>query len=933
MSPTSRAARLPSPGRVGVLAAFLLAAGVVALAAQPPKEVEDPKAKPLKKVPVEDEDPKAKAKKKVVVEDPDPKPPAKVEAGPGNTPDVRLDELVRAADALGHPALKALCVKFAVPFDQLSDTKGNTLRIRPVGPCWRDGYPVDQAVRVNELGPDNQQRPERAIPVKDIRKIDHFEELVLAEVERLLKQKPLGNDAGPEGLTASDQIAAAEKLLAATLRFHDYARDHDLRRGKGWEPVRKGLTERLREVRLKQLQVAVGANDWARTREFGTKLLADYPQDPAVAQEVAAAWTGRAAALAKSSRDTDRIEARELLDLIEPKFPGGGGEAARKAREQLRQAAAELAANGEKEFEANNLDEARKLADRAFTLDPTAPGVSELRRKLNLSPPLNVAVRQFPERLTPLTARLDSERQAVELLFEGLLEEVPNDSGVRYRPGAAASLPTMVPDGRRLPLRLSPRGPGGRDGFDAHDVVGTVSLLRGRPELWAASGLPWLAELPAPEGGSVRISFRHGHPDPRALLTFKVLPAGWLLAQKDGPNNEEYRKKPFGTGPFRVLEAPKPAEGKPRELYFVPNDTYSVGGRDRKGQPFLKEIRMVEVTANSDPAADFRNGRLHILPDATPSELQRILDPTSGLTGRARVYTAGTNRRVHILAVNLRRPPLRSRDFRKGLAQAINREAVLAELEKQLRPVANKLQVRYTAPMTGPFPPKSWATVKGAGGVGAPLSSPDEGLNALRRYLAGPGAIAELTLLYPSEDPRAGLACEAIKAQVEALFKTEPNGKRLTLTLQPLPLAELFVWVMDEHKYDLAYVPFDYPDDWYPFGLAALLDPAAAGKGGRNFIGFRLPATNPDEQEIQLGQWLEELRGHGDFAGKIVPETARIHERFNEVMPFIPLWQLDRYTVVSERVQVYVEDSPAPADPRVLNPTVLFHNAARWRLQ
>src|SRR5262249_32931159 len=112
MSSTFRAmTHLASPSRVGVLAAILLGAGVVALAAQPPKEVEDPKAKPLKKVPVEVEDPNAKVKKKVVVEAPDAKPPAKIEAGPGNTPDVRLDELVRAADALGHPALKPLCVK------------------------------------------------------------------------------------------------------------------------------------------------------------------------------------------------------------------------------------------------------------------------------------------------------------------------------------------------------------------------------------------------------------------------------------------------------------------------------------------------------------------------------------------------------------------------------------------------------------------------------------------------------------------------------------------------------------------------------------------------------------------------------------------------------------------------------------------------------
>src|SRR5439155_26654878 len=186
----------------------------------------------------------------------------------------------------------------------------------------------------------------------------------------------------------------------------------------------------------------------------------------------------------------------------------------------------------------------------------------------------------------------------------------------------------------------------------------------------------------------------------------------------------------------------------------------------------------------------------------------------------------------------------------------------------------------FTAPMSGPFPPRCWATPRGPGGLPVPLSSPDEGHNLLRRYLATPGAATALTLLYPAEDPRAKVACEAICEQVEALFKPDEDGKKLTLTPTPVPLATLTSRVTDEHGYDLEYVPFNYPDDWYPFGLAALLDPHAGGRGGRNFVGFRVPGVVPDEHEIQLGQKLDEVRGHGDFAGAIAPKTAEIHRRF-----------------------------------------------------
>ena len=930
MTPSS----LRAPGRAGALAAFLLAAGVVALAAQPPKEEEDPKAKPAKKVGAEDEDPKGKVKKKIEVDDPDPKPPKA-----GATPTDRLDDLAKAAETAPHPAVRALYVRFSVPFDLLTDARGTVLRVRTLPRKWPEKFQGAQGTfPVLELTPDNQLKASRPYDVATLKRVDHFEALALAEVDQLLKLKPLGTDPGPEGLAALDQLTAAEVVLAAVLKFHDAARETELRAGKEWEAYKPALATRLREVRLRYLKAVAAANDWPKTKDMGAKLLAEYPQDQAVAQEVSAAWLGRATQLAGSPRDADKVQARELLDQIEARFPGVGGDAGRKLREQLKQAAADYAAEGEKAAAGNNLAVARDYAERAYSIDPTAPGVSELRRKLNISPSLYVATRYFPTRLDPLTARTDGERQAVELLFEGLLEEVPDPvTGVRYRVGTAAASPAVVPGGRRVPLRLVPRAADSRDGFDAQDVVGTLALLRQRPETWAAASLPWIEGLPAPDvGGAVRLRFRHGHPDPRALLTFKLLPAGWLAAQKNGMADPTFAAKPFGTGPFRVSNVFNPGGNRPRELVLTPSKAYEAAGVGRRGQPHLTEVRMVEMVPGYDPAAEFRDGRLHLLPDPSPAELAKITHPDAALMNRVKVVTAQTNRRVHVLAANLRKPALRSRDLRVGLAQAIDRAAVLAELDKRhpgLRPYR-----RLTAPMTGPFPPAAWATTKG----GPSLTNPFQGHDKLRTYLASPGSLAELTLIYPGNDPaafplddhRAGEACQLVKDQVESLFKTDPAGsKKLTLRLERVPLPLFLTRVMDEHTYDLAYVPFDYPDDWYPYGLAALLDPTAGGPGGRNFTGFRTPGTNPDGDEIQLGQWLTELRDHGDFAGAVVPKTAELHEKFNEVMPFVPLWQLDRLVVASDRVKVYVEDSPKPADPAVLNPTVLFHNAARWRLE
>src|SRR5262249_52493362 len=145
------------------------------------------------------------------------------------------------------------------------------------------------------------------------------------------------------------------------------------------------------------------------------------------------------------------------------------------------------------------------------------------------------------------------------------------------------------------------------------------------------------------------------------------------------------------------------------------------------------------------------------------------------------------------------------------------------------------------------------------------------------------------------------------------LFKDMKNAKdRLTLTLDPVPSRELVRRVEEEHRYDLAYVPFDYPDDWHPYGLAAFLDATAVGREGRNWLGYLDPATNPDAEDLRLGRLLAELRGYRDFSGALLPKVTGpqgVHALFNDCMPFIPLWQLDRHTLVHTGLKIFVGDA------------------------
>jgi ABC-type oligopeptide transport system substrate-binding subunit len=390
-----------------------------------------------------------------------------------------------------------------------------------------------------------------------------------------------------------------------------------------------------------------------------------------------------------------------------------------------------------------------------------------------------------------------------------------------------------------------------------------------------------------------------------------------------------FAEKPFGTGPFRLLNSTRPANDGPREMIFVDNAGYG-RWRDRTGLPHIREIRFIEVTRLDpisripqqvlDPLEAFRAGRLHILTDVPTGDLEKFTSQSAGLGGRAEVVTAEVNRRVHILAVNLTRPNLQNKALRQMISMAIDREKILDEVFRSGH--------NYHRAMSGPYPPNSWA-----GGKGEPLVQRDAAVAKLKSYLADAGAKLEIELAYPIDDPRAEEACRKIKAAVEDVSKDLAGDRKLVVNLAQMPMDELLLRVQEEHnRFDLAYVPFDYPDDWYPYALGAALDPQAAGRGGRNWFHFQSPETNPDAEDLRLGQVLLGLRGYCDVSGVLAAKAAEAGRLFNESLPFIPLWQLDRHMIVSSNLKVFVDDLPAPVSPRLLNPTTLFQGVARWRL-
>jgi peptide/nickel transport system substrate-binding protein len=343
----------------------------------------------------------------------------------------------------------------------------------------------------------------------------------------------------------------------------------------------------------------------------------------------------------------------------------------------------------------------------------------------------------------------------------------------------------------------------------------------------------------------------------------------------------------------------------------------------KMGQPFIKEVRFTDVTqlAPNEQAQALRRGALHVLTDVPTQDLATFT-ADNNLGGTVRVVTPMVDRRVHILAINHRRPALQNPDLRRGLMHAIDRERVLTDVFRGTQSDAHKA-------LSGPFP-ASWATPRPAGAAAATLYNRDTAQGRLRAYMATPSAVPNLRLAFAADDPQAQRACAAVKSMIESATATE--DRRLTVSLEPMAPRDLLNKVEELHDYDLAYVPFDYKDDWYPEALGSFLDPAANLAGGRNYLGYLSKEMTPSDADEKLGRLLQQVREFRE-PDRLAQLAHDVHRRFNEAVPFVPLWQIDRHLVVSTAVKLRLDGLAGEPSPRLLNPTTLFNSVGQWRVE
>jgi hypothetical protein len=878
-----------------MLPALLAAAGLLAAQTPPaPKkdEVEEsgPRKAPKKIVPIDEGGAKTKADQQAHGE---------------------AIDLNKEADSATHADVKKLFRALAKQCDKINEKSGKVVEVEPLGKYV--GKKAAEDFTVKPLEKPRLPLKYRPSDLSAELPVEHYEEAVLSEVVKFLSlglDRKLANE--PGYLSRDRQLAAAEKALQAALNWHVAAVEHKQRFGPGWDAVKARLQAELFATQRDQLTIHADAKEWDKANDVAFRIMGSHPDDPSARQEVILLQIKQADSTLRDGNEEDYKRARAAIDQLEATYPSAAREKKLDPlRQKLRDRAAEHLKKAKDLAAQGKASKALEQLNIAEAIGPDLKGIRELRIELKAEfPILYVGVPGLPERMSPAGARTDPERWAVELLFEGLVQAVPDAAAGRvFRSQLADGVPPLVgsarefslPRGVRWPVAAGPDVPD--QSVTAFDVGATLDLLCAMPGTAVAENLDLLVPH-VDDANHMSLSLKRGFIDPLSLAEFKILPGRLLQAQGKQANDLNFALSPVGSGPYKYRGREKDEFGRD-QVVFEANPAYR-SRPGKLGRPQIREIRF--VTSSSDPTPDIKAGRMHLLLDVPTADWNRMRSPASGLRDSVAEYTAPT-RRIWMLAVNHRRQALRDPLVRRAVAHAVDREKILDDV---FRAGAKE----FHRPLTGPFPPNTWA---------CPPKQPSLDRPELASKLAGdrPSHGTKLTLtLAHADEPRSGDVCRKIKEQVE---KAAPD---IEIQLKPMSAADLYQRVRVEFDYDLAYCSYDYSGGWY--NLGSLLDPPAAVRGGRNFLGYG--AAGEDEADRALLRLLEEIRTHRDFT-EIRRLSHRAHELFNGQMPFVPLWQLDFHVMVHKDLKIFLSDPKEPGSPQLLDPQRVFTRVEDWQLR
>ncbi|MEZ6139769.1 MAG: ABC transporter substrate-binding protein [Zavarzinella sp.] len=738
-----------------------------------------------------------------------------------------------------------------------------------------------------------------------------FELMVLKKVDFFLQNTKTG-------LERPDQLNVALRAVAVAYKNHQRWVTSGKRAGEGWAEVGDQLKAQMLKLQRQTFTAYIAAEKYDQALEIGLQLYTENLNDIDIQKDFFGFQLMRAQKTLKNPSDQELLSLRETL-LNYEQLPGKKDSALiATGRRWLNQRAQILVNEALKLDQMNQTAAALNRLRQAETIAPELEAIPAARGKIR-GKVLYVGVAELPQKMSPLTAYNQAEQWAVELMFEGLLTNIPTRDSARYQPQLITRLPGAESLRRTVQLHNNVRwGKSEASHLTSADIRETLRVLQsdtflGRNAATNTHLIDKLERLGDPN--QLTLFLQHGLIDPHITMQWKVLPMNYLRSQGMNADDDRFAREPFGSGPYRYINREQEIRKK-EAVVFRANTDYGLR-TNLFGLPNIHEIRFVEVNESSI-AEEVVAGQLHYLPDAPPALAQQVKS-SQVLRNHLNVIPITHNRRISMLAINHRRPELQNEKFRQGIMAAIDREKILNDHFRSGDKTAHQA-------LTGPVPLNSWATPKNARQVS--LFRP--GSEALFTDALPANKSVRLRLAFLARDPNMINICGELKAQIEAAGGQVNNENRIQIDLQPLDATRFREKVHLERDFDLALTHHEYADDW--FDLNSLLDANAVGRAERNFLGYLDRSTNPSDADRRFASLLDSRLRFRNFE-EFRQRTWDTHQSFNQRVPFVPLWQIDRFALVHHQLEIHLERADDRPDLTVMNPAVGFTNVQWWKLK
>ena len=705
-----------------------------------------------------------------------------------------------------------------------------------------------------------------------IKEIKFFEETLAETVQKFVEGRiSLDTNEYSSSIEFFDRLILAEEVLEKGLRLHDSAIATEKRTGEGWGNMRKILASKLLSIRISKIQVYTEKKDWDQALFEISKLSSGSP-DKETLQKLSSYLVDVIDGSNQSGLITSKT--KELLSVflfLESKLYSNDSD--KPLLNLLRKKSDMFYKQAESSLGKIPPEKTKEFLLRALELQPDHIKARQLLEKISpQKETLKVGLPKLPE-FNSEGLLNDSEIHAADLIYDSLFRKETNvDGNSRTIQVIASSKITPTRNGVTFNLIPSSFWSDGKP-VTAPEIQ--ASMKKNKSLSWFYSDESILFNWNNNHTNSFEVKFKSGILDPFAFFDFKII-------QENNTKN--------GSGPYRFSS--KGTELGREHLVFKAQPFYSFR-KENIGKPIIPEIRFYK---SNNPVDDLITGKIDLAVDLNFQDITKIKKLNNNPPiNFAQTGSSLPNKRVYFIAVNPDKGVLKSPEIRKAIAHSLLRSKILADVW-----IGSEKGTAHQA-LESIFPKDYSFTT----GLEKSDSTWSQDLAKILQTQAAENVPRQIktpiSLKFPSGDAKTTQAIDLLASQIKSTIAID-------VIPEPIDPSLYFKKTIEDRDYELAYAWHDYSDD--NCSLYPLL-----------FNYFR--SNNTELQHYQKLQALLDAAKTTMLASTIPEMLASkkiMISLFEQELPLIPLWQLDRYWAWRRDLQLNFTDS-----------LHLFQNASSWK--